>query len=143
MALLITKKKAAAPVINLDAPLTTLADTYYALERHIKVALNKIKPQQDELNKLKKLFLENTDKITTPDKAYTYEGEEHQVVVGAKNNATTLTAPQEEIAALLGQELFFKLAKVTLGDLQKYLTPEQFVAISKTERTGYRPVKCI
>lgn len=69
-------------------------------------------------------------------------GTKYAVKAGPKAKATVVT--DLESAATILEEiedgLFMLLAKVGITDLRKYMTPDQFEAVTSTDRTGKRKV---
>lgn len=75
-----------------------------------------------------------------PEDAHVYEGEAFVAKVGKEGNARSIVDP-EHIREELGQELFNKLAKIGLGDIDKYLTPDQIGDAITSAKTGRRGIK--
>ena len=60
--------------------------------------------------------------------------------LGAKGRSTHITN-MELAVDLLGEELFLKLANISMKDLKAYLTPEQLVQVTATKYATKRRVK--
>lgn len=60
-------------------------------------------------------------------------------VMGNKRLAKEGAAPK--MMELLGPDTYYKLAKVNLSDLDKYLTPDQVAQVLDKERTSTRTIK--
>lgn len=59
-----------------------------------------------------------------------------EVGAAAKNSRTLKSGAIPKIMAMLGQETFSKIAKVSIGDCEKYLTPDQTEQVIEAD-TGY------
>ena len=59
-----------------------------------------------------------------PSQVVSFEGTTHTVVFSEASKVRKL-GDMKEIKKALGNEVFFEVAKVTLGDMDKYLTPEE------------------
>jgi len=96
-----------------------VVDRIVALRKEIEA----ISPQQKEYDKLVK-DLRTQAMEQDPDQIVAFEGTDVNLIFG---EAAHTRAVKDMLAAkkALGNEVFFKVAKITLGDLDKYLTPEE------------------
>jgi hypothetical protein len=124
--------------INLIDPvemdLEELADSYGALNDRCNALL--ADPVFIQFDEVKKEFIERLVKGYEPTDALQIKGKHWLLEIGpsAKNPAKLNDLPSA--MKMLGQEVFNKIAKVNLGDLTKYLNPEQYAKVVNTD-TGY------
>lgn len=78
-------------------------------------------------------------KDADPDETFVVKGSKFQLEIGKAGKTRTITDIQVA-ANELGDEEFWKLCKLNLGDLDKYLTPAQLELCVKTDR-GDRKVE--
>lgn len=68
-----------------------------------------------------------------PDQVVSFEGTEKTIVFG-EAAVTRELVDVEGAKKKLGNDTFFEIAKITLGDLDKYLTPEELAPLVKKGR---------
>lgn len=136
----VTKKKAQAVVSNVSAKetalahLSTLVDPLHEDMIAAKVLKAKLAKLDAKIKPKKAAVLEAFNKVYGKDAAEMAEGKEHTIKISAASKSRTLTKIDDCFDLLEGvkEGLFAELAKVTLGDLDKYLTPEQLDLIIET-----------
>lgn len=100
----------------------------------LSIQLDAFKVLEAKYNSLKKALLEQIPEDATEFEPYTFAGINHKVVFSACSKKREIT-DMEKAKAALGAELFMKIAKIGLTDLDKYLSveeKEQFIVESQT-----------
>lgn len=99
-------------------------------------------PRMRELEALKKEIATTDEAVTTadPDAFAELEGSRYRVTFD-RIPSTRKVADIHKVRAILGDETFFALASVSLGDLDKYMTPTQVASVVTVERSRARSVK--
>lgn len=102
--------------------------------------MQKLAPLKRRVEGQEKAILATIDDVVDAKVGITLHGDKHEVVVGPKGNKTECinTALAAEH---LGFDLFVKLAKLSITDLQNYLTPDQFAEVTKKYPSTKRRVK--
>lgn len=145
MAITVTKTKPAkaAPKVEVDEAevlvdpaemtLEQLADQYGMMEEATKLILsNPIFTRFEDAKKELEKRLAEYDPLET----VTVKGDIWRLDVGVAARNPGKVTDMKALAKILGQETFMKLAKVNLGDVEKYCTPEQVAKVVDTD-TGY------
>ena len=147
MSITITKTKAKAkPVVQevveaiepAEMPDEALADLYGSLEDRCSALMAdpifaRFAEAKSELQKRMDL-VGDTDELKI-------KGAHWLVTAGPCSKTPRKVLDNSAVAKMVGQEAFMKIAKVTVGDAEKYLTPEQVVTvISKESYTKNRKV---
>lgn len=130
-----------ASVIN--QPVTTdVVDEFLALDAKLKKHAAKVADDQARYDELKKQIVALVDETTDAEKDVVLVGAEQtgKIEVSEKTMQTTLT-DIDAAKKFMGKDTFFKVAKIGVGDLKDYLTPEQREQCTKTERSGSRRLK--
>jgi hypothetical protein len=145
MAITVTKKKEAKPVV--EAPATevvkiedlsdeALADTYGKL--HDEAAAAEMNPVFIQLKLVEEELLKRVNATCGPEDGVEAEGDLWIIEIGACNKLPRKVTDLKEASKLLGPKTFFELATVKVGDIEKYLTPEQAAKVlTKPEDLGY------
>ncbi len=109
---------------------------------HIKLAKaeEKLKPLKTSVAKLEKGILAAVDEVLDPSVKFTLIGSEYEVPLSAQGQRTELV-DADQAQDFLGDELFMKLAKVSITDLKAYLTPDQLEQVVETSYKIKRRVK--
>lgn len=157
MAIAITKAKKAAPLPKADTEaqeattksiseytLEELADLYGSLEDQVNAAM--MNPVFARFEEAKKELAKRLKDEMEPEDSGELSGQHWVLEIGAaaKNSRALKEGAVATIQGFLGVEVFGKIAKVGLADLDKYLTPEQLSAVVD-EDTGYsskRKITC-
>lgn len=100
----------------------------------------KIAPLEKSVAAGEKEILKSVDEVLHESVDVTLLGEDYDLVIGPKGQRTSITDPLAA-AKMLGEDLFLKLAKVSITDLKKYLTPEQVAQVTETKYSTKRRVK--
>lgn len=103
-------------------------------------AQDKLKPLTKQVSDLEKGLIGAVDEILDPSVKFVLVGNEYEVPLSAQGQRTEL-ADADKAAFFLGDELFMKLAKVSVTDLKAYLTPEQLAQVMVTSYKIKRRVK--
>ncbi|MEY9560502.1 hypothetical protein [Sinorhizobium fredii] len=147
MAIVLTKKKiepAAYEEPDVSA-FAALIDKVGQLQAEAEKTLARIKLEQDRLKPYKQALAELQAKIDALDLGPDAIGEElgfdFKVEVGKKGSARRVT-DLKKVRELMGDELFYACATVTLKDLDNYLTGPQREQVLVTDRTS-RAVKVV
>ena len=106
----------------------------------LRKQIAEVAPLQKELDNLTK-DLRTQAMEQDPDQVVSFEGTDHMVVFGEAAHTRSLT---DVIGAkkALGNDTFFEIAKVTLGDLDKYLTAEELAPLIEEGR-GARKIDVV
>lgn len=147
MSLTITKSKTKAkPVVQevvevvepAEMPDEDLADLYGSLEDRCSALMadpvfTRFAEAKAELQKRMDLVGE-TDELKI-------KGAQWLVTAGVCSKSPRKVLDNGSVAKMVGQEAFMKIAKVSVGDAEKYLTPEQVATVvSKESYTKNRKV---
>lgn len=117
-----------------------LVDEFGALAAKLDKKLAKIAPLQKKVAALEKGIIAAVDEVVDPSQKITLTGEDYELQLGAQGLRASIT-DMELAVDLLGDELFLKLAKITMKDLQAYLTPEQLEQVTAKKYVSKRRVK--
>lgn len=145
MAVTVTKTKAAKkeilPKVDTDQiiepgkmSIEELADLYGQLEDMVNAL--KSNPIFTKFAEVQEALATRLQDEYGPEEALKIKGAHWLLEIGAaaKNPATWVDKPMTQ--AFLGSAVFMELSKINLGDLKKYLTPEQLAKVLD-EDTGY------
>lgn len=102
--------------------------------------MEKLAPLKKSVEGQEKAILATVDDVVDPETGLTLYGHKHDVVLGPKGNQTDVVNTAKA-AEFLGFELFVELAKLSVTDLKKYLTPDQFEKVTKVNPKRKRRVK--
>lgn len=102
--------------------------------------MEKLAPLKKSVEGQEKAILATVDDVVDPATGLTLYGNKHDVVLGPKGNQTDVVNTAKA-AEFLGFELFVELAKLSVTDLKKYLTPDQFEKVTKVNPKRKRRVK--
>ena len=101
----------------------------------------------DAVSPASKEFAKLTTELRTqameqdPAEKVVFEGSDHNIVFSEASKVRKL-GDMKEVKKALGNEIFFEVAKVTLGDIDKYLTVEE-VAELVTVESGPRKIDIV
>src|SRR5262245_26184441 len=149
MPIVLTKKKPAPVEIEMPVePLSEFAgliDLVGALSIEAEEITARIKAEQEKLKPYKKAMTElqeRTDAIDAEDDALLEElGGAFRVEAGKRGTSRRI-ADLHRLRELMGDELFFQCASVTLKEIDAYLTAPQRAEVLEESRTG-RTIKLI
>lgn len=123
---------------ELDVELIQKVDEYGELCRQIKDAEKELAPLKKQMLKLKTALVEEGE---------AFERDETVELVGvdfvvelSKNSKQVVAIDKAALKAALGDETFYELADVGVGDIRKYCTPPQLEKILAEELSGTRRV---
>jgi len=154
MAVVIQKKKTETKVLAPSIPeesasITEKVDLLGQMKRDMDSLAAKLKNDpiakllaetKSSFDTLKKSIVEEATANMEPNESVEVVGTESKLIVGKKAKKRTVT----DVAGIyeyLGDEVFFKLATVTLGNVDKYLTPSQVESVVETSQNGARSVR--
>lgn len=140
---IVNKQAKVKDVSKLDVTEIVLPEIVDAFgEQAVKLAKKKekIAPLEKSVSASEKEILKAVDEVIDESVDITLLGEDYDLVIGPKGQRTEVTNTLRA-AELLGEDLFLKLATVSITNLKKYLTPEQVAEVTKTEYKTKRRVK--
>lgn len=120
--------------------LSESVDQYGDLKGKLDKKLEKLQPLQKEVAELEKDLLTYVDQHTDPADEMTLAGEKYEALFGKKGTQSEIT-DKALVREMLGDELFFELAKINITDLKAYLNPKQLKKVLHEERKSKRRVK--
>lgn len=151
MPITITKKKAVATkkealvmegAVSLDlVPIEGLADRYGDLEDRCNALMQN--PLFTQFDEVKKELQARVDAQAGPTDTLEIKGEHWRVSIGVAAKAPRKVTDVAMIQKFVGQEVFAKIAKVNISDVDKYLTPDQVALVVEDsgEYTNRRKVE--
>ena len=108
-------------------------------EKEAKAVLAAITKQR---KKLSDLFLAEVNEAYTPEQTGELEGDTYVIEFGAAHNTTKIN-DKAKLRKLLGEENYFTLANIGIGDAREYLNPEEQKQVFETTRTSNRTLKLV
>jgi hypothetical protein len=126
------KKKAAekaAEAVDYSAKVDRLAE--------ISSILSSVAPLLEEQNRLKAELREAADKLVPADQPYVFAGETASFIVEPRSLERTIP-DTEAVKKAIGKETFFRIAKISMADADKYLSDEEKAKLLVVSRTGPR-----
>jgi hypothetical protein len=119
-----------------------LIDAYGRLAEEAEPIAKRIRTLQEKLKPLKeaeKKLQAKIDELELDDdvEGVLEHGAEFEVTIGKRGSARSI-ADMKAVRAMMGDELFMKLATVTLKDIDAYLTPperEKVLTVARTSRS--------
>lgn len=125
-------KKSNVTVVKVKASVKDASTIVVDRVVELRKQIDAMKPVSDEYNKLVKQLREQAME-KDPEQVVSFEGSDTTIVFGEAAKTRELTdIPGAKKA--LGTEVFNKVATITLGDLDKYLTPEELAPLIKEGR---------
>jgi len=131
-----TKPKAVAKLAKVEAVEPAkmgddaLADLYGSLEDRCTALMTD--PVFTQFNEAKAELQKRLDQYDSTDEIK-IKGAHWLLTAGACSKSPRKILDNGAVAKFLGQESFLKIAKVTVGDAEKYLTPEQVATVVSAE----------
>ena len=118
------------------AALAALVDPLYEQLMEAKALKGKLAKLEAKIKPEKIALIEAFNEVYGKDIALTVEGKEHAIKVAAASKVRKLVKIDECFDMLEGvkEGLFSELAKVSMGDLDSYLNPDQLDDIIETEQ---------
>jgi len=126
-------------VETLDVELIQKIDTYGTAVEKLAAQMKKLEPLANKIAKLKKELVERGEDYPA-DQTVTLEGVDFDVDMGVRAMKVTDT-DKKLLKKTLGNDTFFKLADIGIGDIRKYCTPPQIEKILTEAREGGRTFK--
>ena len=117
-----------------------VVDEFASVYFEHKEAKENIAPVAKAALKLEKGIIGAGDEVIDASIAFILTGNKYEVQLGAQGEKTAVTN-NEDVIDEIGQELFNKLAKVSITDLKAYCTPDQLEKITKKTFAIKRRVK--
>lgn len=103
----------------------------------LSIKLDALTEAEKEYNKLRGQLAGMIPAECPAEEPFVFEGVKHDVVFSERPVERKIIDMESAFDAL-GQELFLQVAKVTLKDVDKYMTPEEQEGIIVSARTGSR-----
>lgn len=116
-----------------------LANQFKKLEVELKANDDEMKKKRDKVADLKKSLIDHCNKTLPADEILELRTKWGDVKVGKRSTSRTITDMAKAVK-LLGKETFMKIVKISLGDLDKYLNPEELAQVTKKELTDTRRI---
>lgn len=110
-----------------DAELGKLVDTIIENEKQVQAAKDPAKKQA----KARKELLALVENMVQAGETITIEGDLGKVKF-SEQSQTRSVSDLKKIHEMMGDDLFYKLASIGIGNLDKYLTPEQVTKVTGT-----------
>lgn len=117
-----------------------VVDEFAMLSAKLAKKLEKLDPLKKKVEKLEKGILGAVDEVFDPSVDLVLQGEENELLLGPRGKRTSIT-DKDKLVDLLGIDLFVKLAKVSVTDLKKYMTPEDVEQVTTAKYAIKRRVK--
>ncbi len=120
-------------------------DEYVILTKKLAKAMDKLKPYLEKISGLEKQFSDAVDESAEAADEFTLEGVKFNIDYTAKGMAREITNKGAALKMLekVKKGLAMELAKIGLGDLDKYLTPDQLKKVTKSEQRNARRKKIV
>lgn len=125
--------------VLLDATQAERVDAYGSASEELAARLKELEPLQNLVKELKNSLLEDADELAA-NEVHTFSGHVYAVELGKKAMKVVAT-DKTKLRETLGDDTFFELADVGIGDIRKYCTPPQIEEILAEEQIGPRRVK--
>lgn len=106
----------------------------------LSLKIGELKPLEKKYDGLRKTLLEQLPEGYSEHEGYTFEGT-HHVVEFSPNSKQRIITDIKKAREALGDELFMNLVKLSLTDMDKYLTSEQKEGFIIEASTGSRICK--
>jgi diaminopimelate epimerase len=103
----------------------------------IKKDLDNSKVLTKQLDAIKGKFKEMFPEHAGPEDEIVFTGVKHKVVFTEQAKKREITSVQK-IHKMLGDKVFYALCSINLGDLDKYLSPDEIATVVKEEKNGAR-----
>ena len=134
-----TKKVATTTAKGKKARITQLVDILGMIDTELEQSDYKALIKQQEM--AKKELQQLCDDVLPKDKGRTVKGKKYVAEIKPKSERTEVTDMGKAIKMAGGWAKVKDHVKISLEFLRMYLNPEQLSHITKTDRTGSRPVK--
>ena len=115
-------------------------EEYVALRAKLDKKQAKLAPLVKEVASLEKGILGAVDEMVDPGTSLELQGFENELKIGAQGTRVSLT-DIETCRDHLGEEVFLKLATISVANLKKYLTPEQLDEVTESSYSIKRRMK--
>lgn len=119
---------------------TEIVDKLAILDETIKELKKQLKPFEDKKKELTTKFQDDIDSEYLPDDKDTIKGDNYYCEFGAKSKSTNIT-DVKKLHELLGDDVFYEIAKVGIGDIKKYLSLQEQAAVIEEVQEGKRSLK--
>jgi len=106
----------------------------------INLKIDALKPLEKEAGTIKKTLLEKIPKDHPETERYVFEGTDH-VAEFSPHSKKRLIMDMVKAREIMGEDLFMKIASVSLTDVDKYLSDEEKVKFIVESDTGPRTCK--
>jgi hypothetical protein len=122
------------------SPVTEQVDALYALEAEIKALEKQLAPLSKAFSEKRSELAEVVKTTTKPEDKALLEGTKADLEFGVVPD-TVVSVDLKLGRSLLGEKTFMEIAKINIGDLEKYLTEDEFKKCVKRDRVGTRRIK--
>lgn len=122
------------------AEMVELVDEYVSTIQKIKEFKDKLEPLTQLKEFQESALLEQVDSVAAADEEALLVGNVHNLKV-SKKSMVSKVKDKPKLLELLGDDTYLELAEVKIGDIRKYLTPDQIEQVLKETRDGRRSFK--
>lgn len=138
-------KPKAKDVSKIDSEQVVPAETvdeYAVAAAKLEKRAEKLKPLQKQVKDLELGIIGAVDEVIDPGTKFNLTGNDFELQLGAQGQRAEITN-MELAVDLLGEDLFLKLAKISITDLKAYLTPDQLAQVTKSNYKIKRRIKVV
>lgn len=127
-----------------QAPKTVvLVDEFFGLEAQVAESEKTLKPVKKRIGELRAALSAMVDDEKVPgDQTRLFEGTKADLEFGVSPDQV-VEMDLEQIFKILGKATFLKVAKVSVSDLETYLSGQELEKVIKRDRVGTRRIKWI
>jgi len=122
------------------SPVAEQVDALYDLDAEIKQLEKKLEPLSKALAEKRKALAEIVNSTTKPEDKKVLEGTKADLEFGVVPD-TVISVNLVLGRQLLGEKTFMEIAKINIGDLEKYLSAEELDKCIIRDRRGTRRIK--
>jgi hypothetical protein len=115
-------------------------DTFATHSAKLKRKLENLAPLQEQVAQMEKSLISAADEVVDAGTPVTLTGNTYVVALSAQGKKNVIKN-MDLAVEMLGEDLFLKLAKITMKDLQAYLTPDQLEQVVSSSYASKRRVK--
>lgn len=105
----------------------------------LKAIIDPLKVSVDEYDKLRKELASLADTISSPNEPAVFEGDNGSLTFSACGSERKIIN-MKKLFSLMDEDTFFKLAKLSLSDLDKYVLKAEQSDVVATSLTGARKI---
>ena len=116
-----------------------LANQFKKIEAELKANDAEMKKKRDKVSDLKKSLIAHCNENLDAEEILELRTKWGDVKVGKRSTSRTITDMVLAVK-LIGKDTFMRIAKISLGDLDKYLNPEELAQVIETKVTDTRRI---